>query len=111
MPFENGELWSPLDPDKRGLHPTFGNAIEAAFGDMFTVKNEFFDNLVDNWNLLFPGLPARPGRYDDGKIFIYVKSAPMMFMVRPRLREIAGRLSKLPGAPKKVDLRLEIHAS
>ena len=111
MAFENGVNWKPLDPDKRGRHKTTRSAFEAAFRDLTTEKNAFFDSLVDNWQRLFPGLPARPGRYEDGKIFVYVKNAPTAFLVRPRLRAIAAKLAALPGAPKRIDLRLEQHVS
>jgi hypothetical protein len=57
-----------------------------------------------------PDVPAKPGRCENGKIFIYVKNAATSFMVRPRLRAIAGRLAQLPGAPRRIDLRLEIHS-
>ena len=109
MPFENGVNWQPVDPDKRGRHKTIASAFDAAFKDLTVEKNAFFDSLVDNWRTLFPNLPARPGRYEDGKIFVYVKNAPTAFLVRPKLRAIAAKLATLPGAPKKIDLRLEQH--
>jgi len=111
MPIENGVNWKPVDPDKRGLHKTTASAFDAAFKDLMTEKNAFFDSLVDNWKALFPDLPARPGRYEDGKIFVYVRNAPTAFLVRPRLKAIAARLASLPGAPAKIDLRLEQHAT
>ena len=101
--------WQPVDPDKRGRHKTTASAFDAAFKDLTTEKNAFFDSLVDNWRAIFPDLPARPGRYEDGKIFVYVKNAPTAFLVRPKLRMIAAKLATLPGAPKKIDLRLEQH--
>jgi len=103
--------WQPKDPDKRGLHKTMSSAFDAAFKDLTTEKNVFFDSLVDNWKKIFPDLPARPGRYEDGKIFVYVRNAPTAFLLRPRLKAIAARLRTLPGAPEKIDLRLEQHAS
>ena len=96
--------------DQRGRHKTVASAFDAALKDLLTEKDPFFDSLADVWKTLFPTLPAWPGRYEDGKIFIYVKTAPTSFVVRPQLRKIAAALAKLPGAPKKVDLRLEIHA-
>ena len=96
--------------DERGRHKTAASAFDAAFRDLTTEKDPFFDSLCDRWVALFPGLPAKPGRYEDGKIFIYVKNAPTSFVVRPRLRAIAARLAGLPGAPKKIDLKLEIHS-
>ena len=95
---------------ERGRHKTVASAFDAAFKDLMTEKNPFFDSLCDNWKALYPALPAKPGRYEDGKIFIYVRNAPLSFVVRPQLRAIAARLAQLPGAPKKIDLKLEIHS-
>ena len=111
MPFENGVNWKPIDPGKRGLHKTTVSAFEAALKDLLTERNEFFDSLCDNWKRIFPSLPAWPGRYEDGMIFLYVRTAPTSYMLRPKLRMIASKLAALPGAPKKIVLRLEIHAS
>lgn len=110
MPFENGEFWKPLEPEKRGRHKSFNSAMEAALKDLLTEKNAFYDSLCDNWARLFPELPAKPGRYQDGTIYIYVRNAPTSFVVRPKLRAIKAKLAALPGAPKKFDLKLEIHA-
>jgi hypothetical protein len=104
------EVWRPIAPDRRGRHKTLGSALDAAFRELTVERNDFYDSLCDNWMRLFPDLPAKPGRYEDGKIFIYVKNAATSFMVRPRLRAVAGRLSQLPGAPRRIDLRLEIHS-
>ena len=46
-----------------------------------------------------------------GKLFLYVLSAAALFALRPKLPVIKRRLSELPGAPKRLNLRLEIHAS
>ena len=100
-----------IEPEKRGRHKTFGSAIGAAFSDLTVERNAFFDSLADNWRRLFPDQPARPGRYEDGKIFLYVKNAPTLFLMRPRLPMIRRKLAALPGAPKKIDLKLEAHAS
>ena len=100
-----------MEPDKRGRHKTFGAAVGAAFSDMIVENNDFVDSLVDNWRRLFPDQPARPGRFGEGKSVIYVKHAPTLFMMRPRLPTIKRRLAELPGAPKKIELRLEAHAS
>ena len=97
--------------NERGRHKTVSSAFEAAFRDLTVEKNDFFDSLCDNWKTLFPDLPARLGRYEDGKIFVYVKNAPTAFLVRPRLRTIAAKLATLPGVPKRLDLRLEQHVS
>ena len=99
----------PIDPDKRGRHRTAASAFDAAYRDLVTEHHPFFDSLCDNWKRLFPNLPARPGRYEDGKIFIYVRNAPTAFVVRPQLPRLAAALRKLPGAPTKLCLKLEQH--
>lgn len=116
MPFEcgvveNGVTWKPIDPDKRGRHRDAASAFDAAFKALSGERNEFYDSLVDNWRALFPDVPARPGRYENGRIYIYVRNAPTSYVVRPKLRAIAAKLAALPGAPKKIDLRLEIHVA
>lgn len=111
MVFENGVNWRPVAPEQRGRHKTAASAFDAAFKDLTTEKNEFFDSLADRWNELFPGLPARPGRAEGGRIYIYVRNAPASYMIRPRLRSIAAKLAGLPGAPAKIDLKVEIHVA
>ena len=111
MPYENGVNWRPLAPGERGRHATFDSALAAASRELLVERNEFFDSLVDNWKALFPELPARPGRYEDGKIFLYVKNAPTLFLLRPKLPQLKRQLAALPGAPKRIELRLEAHAS
>ena len=110
MAFENGVDWRPREPFARGRHATFGSALSAAFADLTTERSEFFDSLVDTWRRLFPSSPARPGRLDDGKIVLYVRSPSALFAMRMKLGEIRRRLAGLPGAPARVDLRLEVHS-
>lgn len=108
MPYENGVHWKPLAPAERGRHATFSSAVSAAAEGLLVVRNDFFDSLVDRWASLFPACPARPGRYEDGKIFLYVRSAPALFAFRPKLAAVKRRLAALPGAPARLDLALEI---
>lgn len=108
MPYENGVNWQPEAPDQRGRHATFGSAIDAVFKDLLTERNAFFDSLPDRWESLFPGLPVRPGRYENGTIYLYVRNAPTNFAMRPKLPAIKRTLAALPGAPKKLDIKLEI---
>lgn len=100
--------WKAVDPDKRGRFRSFAAAAEAAFADLTTERNPFFDSLADVWPKLFPGSPLRPGRYECGLVFLYVRSAAMLFAMRPKLPAIRKTLLELPGAPKKLELRLEI---
>ena len=110
-PVEYENVWGKaVGVDERGRHDTTGSAIDAALKDLLTEKNEFFDSLADRWRILFPKLPAIPGRYEDGKIFIYVKNASLLFFVRPQLKSIKAKLAALPEAPKRIDLRVEIHS-
>ena len=111
MAIENGIDWKPVAPEQRGRHKTAASAFDAAFKALTREGDGFFDSLVDNWKSLFPDVPARPGRFDNGRIYVYVRNAPTSFVVRPKLRAIAAKLATLPGAPKKIDLRLEIHVS
>jgi len=106
--YENGVDWQPIEPEKRGRHETTASALEAAFRELTTIKSPFFDSVVDRWHELFPTLAARPGRYEDGYFFLYVKSAPVLFMLRPRLKSIRTKLASLPNAPKRFEIRLEI---
>lgn len=110
MPYENGVNWQPKDPDKRGRYSNFGDAVSAAFKDMLVERNPFFDSLADEWKRLFPNLPMWPGRYEDGKIWLYVRTAPTLFGMRSKLPAIKRTLLALPNAPKKIELRLEIHS-
>jgi hypothetical protein len=77
---------------------------------MIREKNDFFDSLAEKWPSLFPGIPLRPGRYENGYIVLYVRSAPQLFSMRPRLKAIERTLASLPGAPKKLNIRLEVHS-
>ncbi len=111
MAYENGVNWRPLEPSKRGRHSTFSSAIDAAFKELTTEHNEFFDSLVDEWKRVFPTLPARPGRYEDGNIVLYVRNPPTLYMMRMKLGMIRNKLAELPGAPKSINLKLEIRSS
>lgn len=96
--------------NERGRHKTIASAFQAAYNDLSANHNAFFDSLVDNWRRLFPSMTAaRPGRFENGRIYIYVRNSAAAFAVRPKLRQIAERLATIPGAPSKIDLRLEQH--
>ena len=109
MAFENGVNWKPKAPHLRGRHETFNSALEAAFRDLTTERNDFFDSIADEWKRLFPNMPARPGRYEDGKIVLYVKNPPTL--MRMKLCVIRKALAALPGAPRVINLKLEVHSS
>lgn len=106
-----GERWHAYGLNERGRHKTMSSALEAAFRDLVTEKNVFFDSVADNWKRLFPDLPIKPGRYEGGDIYLYVRSAPASFALRPKLPMIKRRLAELPGAPKRINLKLEIRST
>lgn len=108
MTYENGVNWRPLEPEKRGRHATFASAVDAALASLSAQHDDFFDSLADRWSGLFPGLPMRPGRYEDGVIYLYVPNAPTNFAVRPKLPLVKRTLAALPGAPKKLVVKMEI---
>ena len=103
--------YSPVDPEKRHAYASFSAAAKAAIADLVTVHDPFVDSLVARWDSLFPGLPARPGRFDPPRLYLYVKSAALNFAVRPRLAAIRRAIAAVPGAPKRLEVRLEIHSS
>lgn len=96
--------------EERGRHATFSSALGAAFDSLIKEENPFFNAVAMNWYTLFPNLPAKPGRSDSGTIVIYVKSAPVLFMMRQHLNRIKAALKTLPKAPKRFNVRLEVHA-
>jgi hypothetical protein len=110
MALENGVNWKPVSPELRGKHKTFSSALDAVFHDLRTEHNPFFDSLSEIWERDFSDILAKPGRYENGIIFLYVKSPSVNFMLRPKLRLIKKRLEAIPGAPKKFDVKLEIKA-
>lgn len=104
------ENWKAYGLGQRGRHATFNSALAAAYQALTVERNAFYEMLVGNWKALFPDLAAKPGRAEGGRIWLYVRSAPASFAIRPKLPAIRRRLAELPGAPKRLEVRLEIHA-
>lgn len=98
-----------IDPGKRGRHATISSALDASLKDILVERNDFFDALADRWSELFPSLPLRPGRYEAGAIYLYVRSAPARFAMEPRMPAVRRKIAALPGAPRKLKVLLEIH--
>ena len=101
----------PVDGDvveTRVPVPDMNKVVDGLLEKLLAVKNPFFDQVCDRWKELFPGLPARPGRMQDGKLFIYVGTSGLLFGLRPRLRAIRKALAGLPSAPKRFTVHLEI---
>lgn len=109
MVLENGTDWRPEEPESRGRHADFRSALEAVRKSLAAAGGEgFFDTLKDRWPDLFPGCAARPGRHDGDLLVLYVRSAPALFSMRPKLPAMKRALAALPDAPKKLRLLLEI---
>jgi len=107
--FQN--VWGKaIDPDKRGRHKTFSSAVAASLKTLRTEHDPFFDSVCLNWKRLFPDQPAHPGAWHDGWIVLYVSKSTTLYLMRPRLAMIKRKLATLPGAPRIINLRLEIHA-
>lgn len=99
-----------IEPDKRGRHSTFASAVAASLKSLQTEKNPFFDTVCLNWSRLFPDLPAHPGAWHEGTVVLYVDRSTTLYLLRPRLASIRRKLATLPGAPRTIRLRLEIHS-
>lgn len=111
MPWENGINWEPLDPQNRGRYDSFSAALSAALSGLLRDNNDFITSLTDAWPRLFPNLAAKPGRFANGILFLYVRNSSLLYSIRPRLPAIRRTILALPNAPKKLTLRLEVHSS
>ena len=105
----------PVDadiPQMRKRMRTISETTEAALKELVQaiypeVKN-FFERVAEEWAQLFPGLAARPVRYENDYLILAVASPAVMFSVRPKCRKIREALLAMPGAPKKLTIKLEI---
>ena len=91
-----------------------GTLFDGILNDLLVEKNAFFDAVCAQWNTLFPDLPARPGRYSDGRLFLYVRTSGQLFALRPKWPKIKKALQPIressPDAPKRLTINLEIHS-
>ena len=71
-------------------------------------KSPFFDQVCERWPTLFPDSVAKPGRWQDGRLFLYVRTSGQLFGMRPKLTKIKKALATLPTAPKRFSVHLEI---
>jgi len=108
----------PIDGDPietRVPTPRVGTLMDGILDDLLAEKNAFFDAVCAQWKTLFPDLPARPGRYQDGHLFIYVRTSGQLFALRPKLPKVKRALLPLrdtdPNGPKRFTLHLEIHSN
>ena len=85
--------------------------MESMKRDMYKDEARFFDNVREQWDTLFPDCPARPGRWQEGKLVLYVATAGQSFAMRPKLPAMKKKIIALEGAPKgRFALLVEIHA-
>ena len=103
----------PVDadaPETRTPVIRLADLLSKANEQIMTVRSEFFDVISDDWKNLFPGLPAFPGRYEQDRLILYVKSAPLLFEVRRRLRTIKKKLLEINSAPRNLAISIEIRS-
>ena len=101
----------PIDGDvveTRVPVPGMNKVVDGLLEKLLAVKTPFFDQVCDRWKEMFPDIPARPGRWQDGKLFLHVGSSGILFALRPKLRSIKKALATLPTAPKRFSVHLEI---
>ena len=108
----------PVDGDIPSLRSPVsraGDFVDSLVQDLVRDKSPFFDEVVRQWNNLFPELAARPGKWvagatpkSPGKLFLEVRSAPALFSIRPKLTSIKRKLAELPSSPDRFSLHLEI---
>lgn len=105
----------PVDADACELRipeVRVGSVLGTLVDELTTVKEPFFDTVCERWKDVCPDVPARPGRYRDGRLFLYVGTSGLVFSLRTQLAKIKKRLLALPGAPsaRRLSLHLEVHA-
>lgn len=108
----------PIDGDAKEVRRPVqraGDGFDAVLAsldyDLYKAENNFIDVLREQWEGLFPGFPARPGRWANNRLVLYVKSAPQLFALRPKLPAVTRQLRALPNAPKTpFAVILQIHA-
>lgn len=106
----------PIDGDNAETRKPLvraGDMFDAAIGELrdeiFKEEASFFDTVREAWPKLFPNLPMRPGRWQEGRIVLYVANAGQAFAMRSRLPAVKKQLKTLPGAPGTFTLLVEIH--
>lgn len=101
----------PLDgdvPEARTPMPTMPGLMDRLLEELLIEKSPFFDQVCEQWETLFPELVAKPERWQDGKLFLRVRTSGQLFSLRPKLPKIKKTLATLPTAPKRFAVHLEI---
>ena len=104
----------PVDADATEFRvPTsrVGQPLKGILDELLKEKTPFFDAVCAAWPTLFPELAARPGRFQNGRLFLYVTTSATLFALHPKLNKIKKQLRSLPGAPARFTVGLEIHAA
>ena len=102
----------PVDGDAvetRVPMPSMGNLMDGILTKLLVEKSPFFDEVCEKWPALFPDCIAKPGRWQDGRLFLYVRTSGQLFGMRTKLPKMKKLLATLPTAPKRFSLNLEIH--
>ncbi len=101
----------PIDGDvveTRVPVPSMGKLMDGLLATLLVEKSPFFDQVCEQWPTLFPDIVAKPGRWQDGRLFLYVRTSGQLFGMRPKLTKIKKALATLPTAPKRFSVHLEI---
>jgi hypothetical protein len=101
----------PIDGDvveTRVPMPSMGKLMDGLLATLLVEKSPFFDQVCEQWPTLFPDSVAKPGRWQDGRLFLYVRTSGQLFGMRPKLTKIKKALAALPTAPKRFSVHLEI---
>ncbi len=102
----------PIDGDvveTRVPIPEMSKLIDGILDKMMIEKSPFFDEICTEWERCFPGIPAKPGRWQNGRLFLYVKTSGQLFSLRARLPKIKKTLATFSSAPRRFSVHLEIH--
>ena len=102
----------PIDSDvveTRVPMPSMSTLMDGLIASLLSEKSPFFDQICEEWAKLFPDCAAKPGRWQNGRLFLYVRTSGQLFGMRPKLPKIKKALAALPTAPKRFTVGLEIH--
>ena len=102
----------PIDGDAvetRVPMPGIGKLMDDLLASLLVEKSPFFDQVCEKWMELFPDCVAKPGRWQDGRLFLYVRTSGQLFGMRTKLPKMKRLLAALPTAPKRFSVNLEIH--
>ncbi len=102
----------PIDGDAvetRVPMPNVGSLVDGLLASLLVERSPFFDEVCEKWTELFPESVAKPGRWQDGRLFLYVRTSGQLFGMRSKLSKVKKALAALPTAPKRFSVNLEIH--